>query len=231
MNYIIFNDKDSRDIVGLLISELPPISKPNMRVAETTVDGVDGSTYEELGYESYDKPVAIGLRVGADVDKVIEFFTGEGEVIFSNEPTKYYKAKVIGQIDFARLLRYKVATVNFRVQPFKYDYIEIERFSQVGKNNMVIENIGNHIAKPIIEIIGSGEIRFTVNDNEMFRYTFPSGDNAVVIDCEKQDAYFGADLKNRNMYGEFPIFDKGSNVVSWEGDVESLKITRYSRWL
>ncbi len=231
MNYIIFNEKDSRDMVGLLISELPPISKPNMRVRETTVDGVDGSTYEELGYESYNKSVVIGLRIGADVDKIIEYFTGEGKVVFSNEPTKYYKAKITKQIDFARLLRYKVATVNFRVQPFKYDNIEVERVSQAGKTSMVIENNGNHTAKPAIEIVGSGEIRLTVNGNEMFKYTFPSGDNAVVIDSEKQDAYFGVDLKNRNMYGEFPIFDKGSNVVSWEGDVESVKITRYSRWL
>ena len=43
MNYIIFNDKDSRDVKGLLISELPPIRKPNMRVKETVIDGVDGS--------------------------------------------------------------------------------------------------------------------------------------------------------------------------------------------
>ena len=125
MNYIIWNEKDSRDIAGLLISELPPISKPNMRLSEITLDGVDGSTYEELGYESYNKPVRIGLIAGADVDKVIEYFTGEGKVIFSNEPQKYYVAKITGQIDFERLLRYKTATVNFRVQPFKYEYLEV----------------------------------------------------------------------------------------------------------
>jgi phage-related protein len=231
MNYIIWNDKDSRDIKGLLISELPPISKPNMRVSETTVDGVDGSTFEELGYESYNKPVLIGLRAGADVDKVIGYFTGEGKVIFSNEPQKYYRAKITGQIDFVRLLRYKTATVNFRVQPFKYDNAEVERYSLKGSTSMIVDNAGNYKSKPLITVIGSGDIRFSVNNNEQFRYTFPEGEDTVVIDSEKQDAYWGADLKNRNMFGEFPILQVGSNVIAWEGAVESVKITKYSRWL
>lgn len=231
MNYIIWNEKDSRDITGLLISELPPISKPNMRVSEITLDGVDGSTYEELGYESYNKPVRIGLRAGADVDKVIEYFTGEGKVIFSNEPQKYYVAKITGQIDFERLLRYKTATVNFRVQPFKYEYAEIERYSLDGSTSMIVENVGNYKSKPLITVRGSGEIKLSLNGNELLRYTFPDDEDTVVIDSEKQDAYWGVYLKNRNMFGEFPIFEVGSNEVAWEGMVESVKITRYSRWL
>ena len=43
MNYIVWNGQDSRDLSGLLICELPPITKPNMRVKETAIDGVDGS--------------------------------------------------------------------------------------------------------------------------------------------------------------------------------------------
>ena len=43
-----------------------------MRVQETVINGADGSIIEELGYESYDKTIAIGLRVGADVDTTCE---------------------------------------------------------------------------------------------------------------------------------------------------------------
>ena len=75
MNYIIWNGKDSREVNGLLISELPPITKPRMRVKETVIDGVDGSIVEDLGYESYDKPIVIGLKIGADVDEITEYFT------------------------------------------------------------------------------------------------------------------------------------------------------------
>ena len=231
MNYIIWNGKDSRDIKELLISELPPITKPNMRVKETIIDGVDGSIIEELGYESYDKTIAIGLKIGADVDKISEFFTGNGSIVFSNEPDRYYIARIIKNIDYARLLRYRVATVTFRVQPFKYNRVEVAREATGERTSMIVENIGNHTSKPIITITGSGLIELTVNGDTICRYLFPEGENTVVLDSEKQDAYFDTVLKNRNMNGDFPIFQKGNNTLSWSGALESIRISKYSRWL
>lgn len=231
MNYIIWNNKDSRDIKGLLICELPPITKPKLRVKETAIDGVDGSVIEELGYESYDKSIAIGLKIGADVDEITEFFTGNGEIIFSNEPNKYYKARQIKGIDYARLMRYRTAKVTFRVQPFKYDNTEVEIYNPANKQEMTVINLGNHTAKPIITIKGTGTVELSVNGNAICRYTFPDGDDTVILDSEKQDAYWGSSLKNRTMLGDFPVLEKGSNVISWSGAVERISIKRYSRWL
>ena len=132
-NKIIWKDIDSSTIKGLLICELPPITKPKMRVQETAIDGVDGSIIEELGYETYDKSIRIGLTRDFDIDEVIKYFTGEGNVVFSNEPNKYYKARIIEQIDYERLLRFKEAVVKFRVQPFKYEYQEEEQKTETGK--------------------------------------------------------------------------------------------------
>ena len=33
------------------------------------------------------------------------------------------------------------------------------------------------------------------------------------------------------MTGEFPIFQKGSNTLSWNGTVESVSVKNYSRWI
>lgn len=240
MNYIIFNDKDSRDVKGLLISELPPIRKPNMRVKETVIDGVDGSIIEELGYESYDRTVVIGLKIGADVDKISEFFTGSGKVVFSNEPDKYYIATVVKSIDYERLLRYKVAKVTFRVQPFKYARVEVPREATSDRTSIVVENLGNHTSKPIITIKGKYWIKLYINEEFVCDYS-DSSDFEVVIDSEKQDAYCydsegRIELSNHHMRGEFPILKKGNNTISWYlGDeasrFESIKIERYSRWL
>ena len=255
-NYIIFNNKDSRDIRGLLISELPPISRASMRVKETVIDGVDGSIIEELGYESYDKTVIIGLKIGADVDKVAEFFTGNGEIVFSNEPERYYIGRVIKGIDFERMLRYRVAKVTFRVQPFKYNRVEVARqatFSlpsgdEAIECKMIVDNIGNHTAKPIITIKGAGVPWLWINGKAVCGYSFIEGvegvsqdefmnyKGTVVIDCEKQDVYWEGELKNRHFQGEFPVLEKGSNVILIEnyaiaGAVESIKIEKYSRWL
>lgn len=231
MNYVIWNHNDSREINGLMICELPPITKPQMRVKETIIDGVDGSVIEELGYESYDKTIAIALKSGADIDNIIEYFTGNGEVIFSNEPNKYYRASIIKNIDYARLLRYRTAKITFRVQPFKYANDEVEIYNYSNSKEMTVTNIGNYKSKPIITIKGTGTVALSVNGDAICRYTFPSGEETVILDSEKQDAYYGNLLKNRNMTGDFSILEKGSNVISWSGDVERISIKRYSRWL
>ena len=130
MNTIFWKGVFSTTIEGLLISELPTISKPPLRVKETTIDGRDGSIIEELGYSSYDKTITIGLRGNFNINKVIKYFTGEGEIIFSNEPDKVYTARIVDQIDYNRLLRFRTAVVKFRVQPYKHKYNEAYKETQ-----------------------------------------------------------------------------------------------------
>lgn len=231
MNYINWNGKDSREINELLISELPPITKPRKRIKETVIDGVDGSIIEELGYESYDKTIAISLKIGADVDEISEYFTGKGNIIFSNEPKKYYRATIINGIDYSRLLRYRVAKVTFRVQPFKYENDETEIYNVGNGQEMAVTNVGNYFSKPLITIKGSGTVVLRVNGDWVCDYTFPEGEDMVILDSEIEDAYLGEYLKNHYMTGNFPLLEKGANILSWSGTVERISVKRYSRWL
>ena len=443
MNSLIWRGVPSTTIKGLLICELPPISKPEMRVKETVIDGRDGSIMEDLGYSSYDKAVVIGLHGDFDINKVINYFTGEGEVVFSNEPDKVYTAKIVGHIDYTRLLRYRQATIPFRVQPFKrklyeayketqiatangthlylndvykltslkvsgadgmlkiigknlfdvktrlkanrdglasvlnddgsittsgiptadyvniaycdlndvlisghtytltqkhptkkvymqlniknrttggYTYIMMDTqqsrsfvadteaneyavvvqstsMADYGTDNIsttnyyqleeganatefephktasfsyvtgdaeqidIYENVevfsprttiintniaemeakyikhyevfneGLETSKPIMVLKGEGTVVISVNGLEVFSYTFPDGENEVVIDSEKEDAYLGDALKNRNMNGEFPVLLPGTNIIEWSGTVSSIDILPRSRWL
>lgn len=228
MNKIIWRGVDSSTIEGLIICELPPITKPKMRAQETTIDGVDGSIIEELGYESYDKSLKIGLTYNFDVDKVIKYFTGEGQVVFSNEPNKYYIAKIINQIDYERLLRFKEATVKFRVQPFKY---KLNESAITLTESGTVTNVGLEYSKPIMKITGSGTVEVLVNGLATFTYTFPENETEVIIDSEKEDAYLDTALKNRNMTGEFPRLLDGENIISWSGNVTSIVVEPKSRWL
>ena len=120
MNYIILNDVNSNTIQGLLIQNLPPITKPKIRTNIEEIDGRDGDIITKLGYSAYDKEFDIGLYGNYDVDQVISYFNSEGTVIFSNEDDKFYKYTIIEQIDFERLIRFKTAKVKMHVQPFKY---------------------------------------------------------------------------------------------------------------
>jgi phage-related protein len=123
-NFVILNGVASLQIKGLLIQELPPITKPPIRHNIEEIDGVDGDRTELLGYGAYDKEMLIGLHGDFDIDEVIDFFDSSGEVVFSNEIDKFYKYQILQQIDFERLLRFRVATVVFHVQPFKHSSVE-----------------------------------------------------------------------------------------------------------
>jgi predicted phage tail component-like protein len=124
INYIELNGEKSNNVNGLIIQSLPPITKPKMRTSIETIDGRDGDIVTRLGYAAYDKEVSIGLHGDFDIDDAIAFFDSEGEVVFSNEPDKYYRYKILDQIDFKRLIRFRTAKVKMHVQPFKYDAVD-----------------------------------------------------------------------------------------------------------
>lgn len=123
MNYCVLNGVKSNTVKGLLIQELPPISKPLIRTEIEQIDGRDGDIVTPLGYSAYDKQMKIGLFGDFNIDDVIAYFDSAGKVTFSNEPDKYYNYRIIQQIDFTRLLRFREATVTFHVQPFKYSTV------------------------------------------------------------------------------------------------------------
>jgi predicted phage tail component-like protein len=123
-NEIILNNKSSKEITGLLIQELPPISKPMIRTTIEEIDGRDGDIITKLGYSAYNKQISIGLHGDFDINEVIKYFDSEGVVVFSNEPDKYYKYQIIDQIDFERLIRFRIAKVTMHCQPFKYSTTE-----------------------------------------------------------------------------------------------------------
>lgn len=124
INYIELNGEKSTSVKGLIIQSLPPISKPKMRTSIETIDGRDGDVATKLGYSAYDREVSIGLHGDFDIDDAIAFFDSEGEVVFGNEPDKYYRYRILDQIDFERLVRFRTAKVKLHVQPFKYDAVD-----------------------------------------------------------------------------------------------------------
>lgn len=124
INYIELNGEKSTSVKGLIIQSLPPISKPKMRTSIETIDGRDGDIVTKLGYSAYDKKVSIGLHGDFDIDDAIAFFDSEGEVVFGNEPDKYYRYQILDQIDFERLVRFRTAKVKMHVQPFKHDAVD-----------------------------------------------------------------------------------------------------------
>ena len=234
MSYIILNGIKSTLIKGLMIQSLPPITKPLMRAEVEEIDGRDGDITRRLGYAAYDKQIVIGLHGGFDIDQVIKYFDSEGEVTFSNEPDKYYRYKILEQIDFERLIRYRVAKVKMHVQPFKYPLAEHPQ--DYSQDDSVIEavifNSGNIIARPKLTIYGSDDISVYLGANQVFQIAL-GDDGYITIDAEALEAYKDGTLKNRLVTGDYNnmVLQPGANTLRLTGGISDLTVENYSRWI
>ena len=231
-NYVIINGVNSLTINGLAINELPPISKPPMRVLQEEIDGRDGDITTDLGYGAYDKIMTIGLYNGYDINEIIAFFNKEGTIVFSDEADKYYIFKIIEQIDYERLIKFRTASITFHVQPFKYPLTNTPITLTTGANT--ITNQGNIYSKPILTISGSGNIDISLNNNQIFSIDM-TNISVITIDSNKMEAYnpsTGA-LLNRYVTGNYRnlYLEKGNNTLTITGTISTGNITDYTRYL
>lgn len=233
INYIELNGVNSQTIQGLLIQELPPITKPKIRTQIEEIDGRNGDIITPLGYGAYDKTILIGLYSDFDINQIISYFNSSGTVIFSNESDKYYNYQIIDQIDFERLVRFRTASVKMHVQPFKYSATDNSKtFNIDDKTSISITNAGNYYSKPILNIMGSGTINIYLNGLQIFNIAL--GDiGSIIIDTENMEAYNGTTLLNRSVIGSYDSFklNVGSNIISWSGTVTGINVQNYSRWI
>jgi predicted phage tail component-like protein len=238
MNYIVLNGMKSTLIKGLLISELPPITKPLIRTKTEEIDGRDGDIITKLGYAAYDKKMSIGLYGDFNIDDIIQYFDSAGTVVFSNEPDKVYRYQIINQIDFERLLRFRKATVTLHVQPFKFSSVDDNiELSNNALQSFEVINRGNVVAKPAITLYGTGAATLTVNNKTVsisdISILTPIEANKITLNVETMNADTTGFLRNRDITGDLSelAFQIGRNTLSYTGDIDLIKIERGSRWI
>lgn len=231
--WVLINEKPSYGIDGLIVTSLPPITKPAMRYNSEEIDGRDGDIITTLGYEAYDKTVSIGLHGVFDIDKVIEFFATSGTVTFSNEPDKTYRFQQLDSIDFERLVRYRTADVKLHVQPFKTGRLQRPKVFAGSDAQAVVVNAGNVVAAPKLTLKASGGVGLWLDGKQILSVT-QSGGYTLVIDVAALEASTpeGA-LMNRHITGDYArlMLSPGRHTLKWSGAVSSLTIEDYSRWV
>jgi phage-related protein len=236
--YIIINGVSSRNIDGLLIQSLPPITKPKIRTSIEEIDGRDGDIVTTLGYAAYDKPITIGLKGDYNVDDIIEYFNTSGKITFSNELEKYYNFAIYDTIDFNKLIRFKTANINLHVQPFKYSVDEPPIVNNNTREQTIIDipvrNTGNIYSKPKLTITGSNTITVYLRNTQIFSIDLSAAGETIIIDAAEMNATDGAgNYLNRQVTGDYNNFvlATGSNSIRVTGTITKVTLENYSRWI
>lgn len=236
--YIIINGVSSKNINGLLIQSLPPISKPKVRTSIEEIDGRDGDIVTTLGYAAYDKPITIGLKGDYNVDDVIEYFNTSGQVTFSNELDKFYNFAIYDTIDFNKLIRFKTANIKMHVQPFKYSLDEPPiTWNNPGVEtiaNISVTNKGNIYSKPKLTITGSNTITVYLGNTQIFSIDLSAAGETIIIDAAGMNATDPeGNYLNRQVTGDYDNFKlaPGVNNLRVTGTLTSVNLETYSRWI
>jgi phage-related protein len=229
MNTIIFNGNSTADIAGLLISELPDISRADRRTDNTKIDGRDGDVVSYLGYNTVKKQIVVGLTRGFDIDAIINFFDGEGWAVFSNEPTKRYYVRFEDGFDLERLVRFRKGKINMVAQPFKK---LVDEDDVSGTASVTVENLGYVNSQPIITITAAAdaELVLTLDSTEMMNIIMPS-EGTITIDSEALNCFNSNADKNQYVTGSFIELTKGEHTIAVTGGATALTVKPNSRWL
>ena len=236
--YIIINGVSSKNINGLLIQKLPPISKPKVRTSIEEIDGRDGDIVTPLGFAAYDKAITIGLKGDYNVDDVIEYFNTSGKVTFSNELDKYYNFAIYNTIDFNKLIRFKTANITMHVQPFKYSLdeppITWNNTREQTIANISVRNTGNIYSRPKLTITGSNTITVYLGDRQIFSIELSAAGETIIIDAAGMNATDpDGNYLNRQVTGDYDnfILAPGINNLRITGTITSITLDTYSRWI
>lgn len=217
----------SSESFGVTLTGLPPFTKPPKRYNKYDVIGKDGAEYVEQGYTSYQKPLSIGIKDVSRINDIMDWLNGSGMLTISNEPDKYYLAKIFDQIDYNHLVRFGEATVTLEVQPFKYA-VDNDIIT-VTESSYTINNDGNVSCMPTLTIYGSGNISVLLDGVTVF--TIADAPGVITVNGMARNCYNGNTLYNRKKTGDYLILPPGGHILSWTGAVTKVEMVVNKRWL
>lgn len=229
-DFFIINNECSLDH-GVVVKELPSITIPKKRVEEVTVLGRDGTlTVSDETYEPTTKICKVYYN-GENPDELITFLQ-DGKVIFSNFQDRFYNMQIVSEIPIDEIFKnneygnWYEFNITFRCQPFGYS-VDNEEIV-ISEKDTCIYNYASNYSKPIITILGSGDINILIDEQQI---TLKGVEDYITIDSVKMRSYKDLENQNSKKIGNFPIIKVGENNISWDGNITKIAITPNYRWI
>ena len=228
MTTFTFRGYSSADM-GVIVSVAPPVIRAQLRDTAVEVPGAHGNLHFSMGtYDEILLPIECTLIDNTKLDVVSAWLTGNGWLTVSTEPNRAYKARVINQIPFNRVLEQlniRAFTVIFTCFPFRYTFPITYQTLLTGAT---IVNPTTLYSEPKIVINGAGDITLNVGT---YVISVAGLQSTITLDSEIGESYDNIMLRNYMVTGALPLLLPGNNAISWSGNITSLVVTHNWRWI
>lgn len=224
------------DELGVHMLSMPTRPHPARKGKLVDIPGAHGKLFQDEG--AYDR-ITVSLRCVAvdniNIDDISAWLSGEGFLVFGDEPERAYKARVTKE--FSRnnrmpRLRGQEFTATFDCEPFRYQSTPVQPIELPVSG--LIENPGTVASAPLIRIDGDGDCTLTIGRNTL---VFNDITGHIYVDCDAKIAYTGEGttespfvLATQHVTGEWISIEPGSNTVSCTSGKKATVTPRW-RWL
>ena len=232
--WFTFNGTDSRDMgVYLTVPLEIPAAEKQMRFEE--VPGRAGAlSIDQGGYLDVDATLEGFMQSGGNMGAVRAWMQGTGDLMLSTDTTRFYKARVVGEVETPRTARglgTRNLTVPLRVSPFRY-HVEASdgNDAEITTSPHTLTNPGTYKSAPRIKVEGTGDVVLTIGTQIV---EIEGLEDGIIIDSELGDCFNLTESALLNgkvtlMDEDFPMLAPGANIISWTGNVTKVTVT--PRW-
>ena len=232
-NWIIFKGFNTKKF--FLIEELPVVPSAELKQELIEIDGRHGFlTNSQDAYSPIEINIELKLYNKSDIQKIRNIFRGSGNLILSNQEDRYYKATVISQIEFDRVVRQNHSVVvTFKLQPHAYELDDNTIELMSTSTSYMLTNNTNATSQPEITIYGTGNAILTIGNETV---NIKNINNHIILDYELQEAYRiingSPSNANTDVNCDYDEIQMGDTLIKWSGSgITKIKINPRWRYL
>lgn len=215
---------------GVVIENIPTITKPKKRITTYTIPGRNGVLNVDEGtYE----PISLTLNChfqdgNANILELNNWLDGFGKL--SLDGIKYYEGIINNNIPYEQITNFKKFQVNFLLNPIQKKIIPTTNVIDISEATNTIEVGGTANTYPTITIEGEGQLIVRINE---ITFTLDNADGEYILDSEAKEIIHNNQSAMSIMSGDFPYLVPGDNeiFISGTGTYTSMSITYNESYL
>lgn len=215
----IFKGISSKDMGVVLEDDTPLLATPNIDYEQTDIEGRDGAIYTELNLQDMSITLSATLLNLNKQDAVKTWLRGTGVFEYNG---RCKEVRIFDGITYSRHGPFKYRfTVKMIASPFWYiddGYMRVTDF---------VTNEGNCAAKPMIRIVGTGDVDVTINDVR-FVVMLSEEHSEIVIDSGTQSE---TEPQLISIGYRYPTLQPGYNKVIVHAGAPEIYIKRKDLWI